>query len=109
MNYKKEVLKERETVLTRDQRKADFHVYSRTTRDGQELYFRRYGTHTDIAHDPIDFDNDCVTELYEIEELLKETILETGNTIYLCEYIEDDLQIHDNCHDFWQEIFEQID
>ncbi len=59
MNYKKKVLKELETVLTRNQRAADVHIYSRTTRDGQELYFRRYGTHTDIAHDPIDFDNDC--------------------------------------------------
>ncbi len=85
MNYKKEVLKELETELTRNQRAADVHIYSRTTRDGQELYFRRYGTHTDIAHDPIDFDNDCVTELYEIEELLTENNLQTRNTNNTCE------------------------
>ena len=73
MNYRKKVLNELETVLTRDQRIADVHVYTRTTRDGSELYFRRYGTHSEIAKSLIDFDNDVVTELYEIEEILKDS------------------------------------
>jgi hypothetical protein len=111
MNHKEKVLRETETRLTRNQHQADVFVYTRSTRDGVDLYFRRYGAAIDMNIGSIDYEGDCTTDLYELQEMLEETILQTGCTIYIGLDVLEELQeeLQEPNSDFWESLSYQID
>jgi len=111
MNHKEKVLNETETRLTTNQREADVFVYTRSTRDGADLYFRRYGAAYEMNSGAIDFEEDCTTELDELLQMIEETILQTGCHIYIGEEIREELQeeLQEPNSDFWESLSYQID
>lgn len=111
MNHREKVLTETETRITTNQREADVFVYTRSTRDGADLYFRRFGAAFDIKNGDIDFEGDCTTDIYELLEMLEEAILQAGCHIYIGEEIKEELQeeLQDPNSDFWESLSYQID
>lgn len=105
MNHKEKVLKELETKLTRNQNQANVFIYTRSTKDGAELYFRRYGAAWEMNSGAINFEEDCTTDLYDLQEMIEETILQTGNTIYIgIEILEELEELQDPNSDFWRDL-----
>jgi hypothetical protein len=110
MNHKEKVLNETETRLTTNQREADVFVYTRSTRDGADLYFRRYGAAFEMTREVANYEEDCTTDLYELQEMLEETILQTGCIIYISEEIQEELEeLQEPNSDFWENLSYYID
>ena len=108
-NYRNKVLKELEIEITEDQREANLFAYCRETRDGILLYLLREGARFEMSK-PINLEEEATTEVYDLEEMLQNRILEGGYSIYISEEIKEEMpEIDDASSDFWQTIFYQLD
>lgn len=107
--YKKAVLNYTNTKLTSGNNfAANVSIYTTETADGQELHLFRYGSCDEINDNPPIFEEEVFTDIWSFEELLKEAIKEEGNTIYICEYIAEDLMLTDPDAEFWQDLYAEL-
>jgi hypothetical protein len=102
LNYKKLVLDYLNTSMYHDEfDKGDFKVYSETTADGYEVYVATHDDrNVDINEDVYYYDSDLA------DVIMKQ--LEEHYSVYIDEYLYDDLYMDDAFEEYFNENVEDI-
>ena len=101
LNYRKIVLDYLNTEIVDEFDKGDFKVYSESTADGYEVYV---ATHDDqnvsINEDVYYYDSDLAETIMEV--------LEEHYSVYIDEYLYDDIYMDDQFEEYFSEHVENI-
>ena len=101
LNYRKIVLDYLNTEIVDEFDKGDFKVYSESTADGYEVYV---ATHDDqnvnINEDVYYYDSDLAETIMEV--------LEEHYSVYMDEYLYDDIYMDDQFEEYFSEHVENI-
>ena len=86
---------------------ANLSVYYTETADQEDLYLMRYGTAYEIYNRPMNPEEEVFRYVENLYDPIREAIKE-GYQMYVCEEIQEQLDMIDSDGDFWQEILEEI-
>jgi hypothetical protein len=101
LNYRKLVLDYLDTEIVDQFDKGDFKVYSETTADGYEVYVATHDDrNVDINEDVYYYDSDLA------DVIMKQ--LEEHYSVYIDEYLYDDLYMDDAFEEYFNENVEDI-
>jgi len=101
LNYRKIVLDYLNTEIVDDFEKGDFKVYSESTADGYEVYVATHDyQNVNINEDVYYYDSDLAETIMEV--------LEEHYSVYMDEYLYDDIYMDDQFEEYFSEHVENI-